>query len=115
MPALALPFAATLMLAAAQLPAAAEPILGNWRTADGETVSIRRCGAAFCSTVATGSYRGRSIGTVNGPGPVYAGKIVDPRNGKVWTGSMTVDARRLTVQGCLMDVFCKTVQTWTRR
>ncbi len=103
------------VLVATPLAAAAQPILGDWRTEDGETISIRRCGKAFCSTVATGAYRGRSVGTVGGPGPVYRGKIIDPRDGKSWTGSMTVKARRLAVEGCLMEVFCKTVQTWTRR
>ena len=114
MPPLALILAA-MMLLAASFAAAAEPILGNWRTADGETISIRRCGGAFCSTVASGSYRGRSVGTVRGPGPVYEGEIVDPRDDKRWTGSMTVKAKRLSLKGCLMKVFCKTVQTWTKR
>ncbi len=105
---------AAMLLVSGPFAAKAEPILGDWRTADGETISIRRCGKAFCSSVATGRYRGRSVGTVRGPGPVYRGKIIDPRNGKHWTGSMTVEAKRLSLEGCLMEVFCKTVQTWTK-
>lgn len=93
---------------------AADPITGKWVMAEGETVLVGTCGDAYCATVATGTYKGTVIAKVEGPGPVYKGTIIDPRNGKRWTGSMTVEQVGLTIQGCLMGSLCKTVQTWTR-
>lgn len=107
--------AALLSALASAVPAvAAEPVLGLWKAENGETVSVRPCPAGFCGRIESGPYKGSAIGTVAAPGPDYKGKINDPRSGKVYTGSMLVTGDRLDLKGCLMEVFCKTVQTWKR-
>lgn len=109
----------TLVLAAAVIALGvsavrANELVGDWLTANGERVTIARCGRAYCTTVATGDYRGRRIAEVAGPGPRYSGWILDPRVGKTYDGSMTVDEDTLDLKGCLMEVFCRSVQTWRR-
>jgi uncharacterized protein (DUF2147 family) len=104
-----------LILALAASPAAAsEPVLGLWRAENGETVSVRACGAGYCGKIESGRYKGASVGTVSAPGPDYKGRIKDPASGKTYVGSMLVTGDRLQLKGCVMEVFCKTVQTWKR-
>ena len=50
------------MLAGAAL---ADPIEGNWKTKTGETAAIAGCGGAFCITLKTGEYAGKSIGKMS--------------------------------------------------
>ncbi|NDV86615.1 DUF2147 domain-containing protein [Aurantimonas aggregata] len=94
--------------------ASAEAITGDWLTENGERVTVAPCGNGFCSTVATGTYQGQRIAEVSGAGPEYPGTITDPRAGKTYKGSMTVRGDALDLKGCLMEMFCKTVQSWRR-
>lgn len=104
-----------LFLAAFASPVfAAEPVLGLWRAENGETVSVRACPGGFCGRIESGRHKGASIGRVSAPGPEYKGRISDPESGKTYVGAMLVEGDRLHLKGCLMDVFCKTVQTWRR-
>jgi uncharacterized protein (DUF2147 family) len=90
-----------------------EPIVGNWKTASGETALIAACGGDFCITLKTGKYTGRKIGTLAGSGADYTGEITDPSNDKTYSGSGTVSGNSLKMKGCVLKVFCKS-QTWTR-
>ena len=103
---------ALLLLAAA--PTAAEPLLGTWRLSNGETVTYSRCGAAFCSRVESGRYKGSSVGRLEGSAPTYTGTVVDPRDGKSYDGRASVTGDRLVLTGCVARIFCQS-QTWTRQ
>ncbi|MBX5224531.1 MULTISPECIES: DUF2147 domain-containing protein [unclassified Rhizobium] len=92
---------------------AEEPIVGNWKTASGETAVIAACGGSFCVTLKTGKYTGRKIGTFAGTGGSYAGEITDPAADKTYSGSGKISGNSLKMQGCVMKILCKT-QTWTR-
>ncbi|ANK84999.1 MULTISPECIES: DUF2147 domain-containing protein [unclassified Rhizobium] len=92
---------------------AEEPIVGKWKTASGETAVIAACGGSYCVTLKTGKYTGRKIGTLAGTGGSYAGEITDPAANKTYSGSGTISGNSLKMQGCVMNILCKT-QTWTR-
>jgi uncharacterized protein (DUF2147 family) len=94
--------------------ASAQAITGDWLTENGERVTIAPCGNGYCSTVATGAYQGQRIAEVSGAGPEYPGTITDPSAGRTYKGSMTVRGAELDLKGCLMEMFCKTVQSWRR-
>lgn len=107
----ALTLSAALLSASAAL--AAEPILGTWRLENGETVTYSACGGAFCSTVDTGRYRGKSVGRLSGTGGRYTGTVTDPSSDKTYEGRAEADAKTLKLTGCVAKVFCRT-QTWSR-
>jgi uncharacterized protein (DUF2147 family) len=92
---------------------AEEPIVGKWKTASGETAVIAACGGSYCVTLKTGKYTGRKIGTLAGTGGSYAGEITDPAADKTYSGSGKISGNSLKMQGCVMNILCKT-QTWTR-
>jgi uncharacterized protein (DUF2147 family) len=73
--------------------ASAEPV-GEWRTADGATVRIKKCGSALCGYVAT--TRGAPGKDVRNPDPAKRGRSVlgievlidlQPKGDKVWIGT----------------------------
>ncbi|KQR70848.1 hypothetical protein ASG25_03270 [Rhizobium sp. Leaf384] len=106
--------AAALGAALFALPAfAAEPIVGNWKTANGETAAIESCGGSFCITVKTGKHAGKKIGTLSGSGESYTGEVTDPNNDKTYSGSAAVTGSQLKLKGCVLKVLCKS-QTWSR-
>jgi len=90
-----------------------EPIVGNWKTAAGDTAVIAPCGGSYCVTLKTGKYTGRKIGRLAGTGGSYAGEITDPAVDKTYSGSGKVSGNSLRMQGCVMNILCKS-QTWTR-
>nr|WP_316653356.1 DUF2147 domain-containing protein [uncultured Gellertiella sp.] len=104
--------AATLALAT-HAAAAAEPIEGNWKTASGDTAAIASCGGAYCVTLITGKFAGKTIGKVSGSGDSYSGEITDPKNDKTYAGSASLSGNELKMKGCVLMVLCKS-QTWTR-
>lgn len=111
-----MPFPALLLsLAVLTLPATAmaEPIEGRWRLSNGETVTYRPCGESFCSTVDTGRYAGKSVGTMTGMGFRYTGTVIDPSSDKSYDGRVEIEKNRLTLTGCVAKVFCRS-QVWTR-
>ncbi|WP_061934161.1 DUF2147 domain-containing protein [Aureimonas sp. AU22] len=108
------PFAAATLLAVLCTPAlAAEPIVGTWRLTNGETVDYKPCGAKFCSTVNSGAYKGKTVGTVEGSGTRYTGTVVDPSSDKSYDGRVEITGDKLVLTGCVAKVFCRS-QTWTR-
>jgi uncharacterized protein (DUF2147 family) len=105
-------FAAALTMATG-VAYSAEPILGNWKTEDGATSAITQCGGAYCITVKTGKYAGKKIGTFNGKGGSYSGRLTDPASNKTYDGVISVAGDTVKMKGCVMKVFCQS-QTWTR-
>ncbi|OCP00819.1 MULTISPECIES: DUF2147 domain-containing protein [unclassified Ensifer] len=104
---------ATLAFGIAGAATAAEPIVGNWKTASGATAEIAPCGGAFCVTLKTGKHAGKRIGNLAGTGGFYSGEITDPDNDKTYSGSGAVNGNSLKMKGCVLKVLCKS-QTWTR-
>ena len=92
---------------------AAEPVLGNWKTAHGETAKITACGDAFCITLVNGKFSGRQIGKMSGSAGEYSGEITDPNAEKTYSGSASVSGSSLKLTGCALKIFCKS-QTWSR-
>lgn len=92
---------------------AAEPIVGQWRTAQGSIAEIAPCSAGFCVTLRDGEHRGRQIGQMSGAGANYRGTITDPAADRTYQGTAVVSASQLSLTGCALRVFCRT-QTWTR-
>ncbi|THK39703.1 DUF2147 domain-containing protein [Ensifer sp. MPMI2T] len=105
--------AAALACSAASSVLAAEPIVGNWKTASGATAEIAPCGAAYCVTLKTGKYAGKRIGNLAGTDGSYSGEITDPESDKTYSGSGAVNGNSLKMKGCVLRVLCKS-QTWTR-
>ena len=108
----ALAIAAVLMVATSA--SAAEPVVGNWTTASGETAKIAPCGGAYCITLLTGIAKGRQIGKMSGSGTNYSGDITDPKTEKTYAGSAKVTGASLKLTGCALKIFCKS-QTWSRQ
>ncbi|MCK5932851.1 MAG: DUF2147 domain-containing protein [Fulvimarina manganoxydans] len=106
--------AAAALLAASSLSAAASPMVGTWRGPDGAEIKIAQCSAGLCATVASGPYRGAPVAEVSGSGPKYSGRVHDPRSGESYTGALVHQGNQIALEGCLMEVFCKTVQQWSR-
>ncbi len=108
-----LTFAVALTFAGASAGFAAEPIVGNWKTASGETAAIAACGSGYCITLKTGKHAGKKIGSMNGAGDSYTGEITDPANDKTYSGSASISGAALKMQGCVLKILCKS-QTWTK-
>ena len=102
-----------IVLAATSAAFAAEPIVGNWKTASGETAAISKCGGSFCIKLKTGKYSGKSIGTLKGSGASYKGTIIDPADDKKYSGSAKVSGSAMKLKGCALKIFCKT-QNWSK-
>lgn len=109
--------------------AAADPVLGTWKTQpdDGSYAHIEmaKCGAAVCGKIArtfndTGEYKSPNIGKTlvidmlpNGDGS-YAGQVWRPSNGKIYTGKMDLAGNSLALRGCVAGGLICSKQTWTR-
>lgn len=104
---------AAIAVASAGASLAAEPIVGNWKTASGETAAVTQCGGGYCITLKTGKHAGRKIGSMNGGGNDYSGEITDPANDKTYSGSASISGSSLKMRGCVLKVLCKS-QTWSR-
>ncbi|MDL2402308.1 DUF2147 domain-containing protein [Rhizobium mayense] len=108
---------ATILAAALVFSASAaladEPIVGNWKTTEGDTAAIAPCGSSYCVTLKTGKYAGRQIGKMQGKGGTYSGQLTDPEANKTYDGTGTVSGKTVKMQGCVLKVFCKS-QTWTK-
>ena len=101
------------LLAGAAGAQAAEPIVGNWKTASGATAEIAACGGSYCVTLKSGKHAGKTIGKMAGSGDSYKGEITDPDTDKTYSGSASLAGKSLKMKGCVMAVLCKS-QTWTR-
>ena len=92
----------------------AAPIEGKWRTQAGANATISSCGKAYCIKITSGEHAGKNIGTVSGSGNKYSGQILNPVDGKTYSGSARVNGNTLKLSGCVARILCKT-QTWSRR
>ncbi|HBF30561.1 DUF2147 domain-containing protein [Rhizobium sp.] len=97
----------------ASTAAAAEPIVGKWKTEHGETAEISACGKAYCINLKTGEYAGKQIGKVEGASADYTGVVTDPSDDKTYSGSAKINGDWLKLKGCVLSIFCKS-QTWRR-
>ena len=97
----------------ASVAIAADPVIGTWKTANGELSVIDRCGADYCIVAKSGQYAGQKIGFFKGTAGQYTGRITDPRNKATYSGKLTISGDSLKLRGCATSVLCKT-QTWTR-
>lgn len=104
--------AAALAAAPGLSASAADPLLGLWKTASGETAAIDRCGSAVCITLKTGKHAGRQIGRLSGSAPDDTGEMTDPANEKTYSGSATLAGATLKLKGCVLKVLCRS-QSWT--
>lgn len=104
---------AAMTLATTTAGFSAEPIVGNWKTASGETAAIASCGGGYCITLKTGKHAGKRIGSMNGSGDSYRGEITDPANDKTYSGAASIEGSSLKMQGCVLKILCKS-QTWSR-
>ena len=131
---------ALLALGGTSAAAAADPLVGRWRTqAEGGVVEILPCGAALCGRVVDGiplradpdrrdirngnaALRTRKVmglrvlnGFTGGPREWKGGPVYDPASGSgAKKGVLTlVDRNTLEVKGCLALFLCRT-QIWTR-
>jgi uncharacterized protein (DUF2147 family) len=91
----------------------AETLLGAWKTQNGETAVIARCGDDYCITANSGAYAGQQLGTFWGASDAYTGRLTDPKTKATYSGKATVSGNSLKLRGCATAVLCKT-QTWTR-
>lgn len=110
-------------------PAAADPVLGTWKTEpdDGSYayVEMAKCGAAVCGRIArtfnsSGEYQSPNLGKtlvidmVPSGGGSYAGKVWRPSNNKIYTGKMDLAGSSLALRGCVAGGLICSKQTWTR-
>ncbi|MDC0657332.1 DUF2147 domain-containing protein [Leisingera sp. SS27] len=109
--------------------AAADPVLGVWKTQadDGSYAHIQmaKCGAAVCGKIARtfnseGEYKSPNIGKTlvidmvpNGDGS-YEGKVWRPSNDKIYIGKMDLAGSSLALRGCVAGGLICSKQTWTR-
>ena len=108
---LAMALAASITMVGA---ACADPIEGNWKTADGPTAAIGKCGGSFCVVMKTGNYVGKQIGKFQPSGDnKYTGTLTDPKEDKTYSGSAKVNGSSLSLTGCALKIFCKT-QKWSK-
>lgn len=93
--------------------AAADPLIGNWKTQDGTTSVIAHCAGGYCITVKSGKYAGRKIGSFSGKDGNYSGQVTDPASNKTYNGTLKMSGNTVKMSGCVMKVFCQS-QTWSR-
>ncbi|NAZ35461.1 DUF2147 domain-containing protein [Rubellimicrobium sp. CFH 75288] len=117
-------------LALGATAAAAEPLLGTWRTApddNGNTglIQVAPCGDAICGALVRafgpdGSdipspNMGRLIIWDTRPtgGGEYRGRIFAPDRGQEYASRLRLDGDRLSVSGCVIGI-CREGGVWTR-
>lgn len=91
----------------------AEMVTGTWKTQNGETADISRCGPNYCITAKTGKFAGDTLGTFSGQNDSFKGRLTDPQTKTVYSGNLIVTGDTLKLRGCATSVLCKT-QTWVR-
>lgn len=119
---------AGVMLAVA-LPAAADPVLGRWKTQEDDGayahVEMAPCGPAICGVIrrtfnAGGEYKSPNLGKKlvidmkpQGGGK-YAGQVWRPSNDKVYVGKIELAGDQLRLAGCVAGGLICSKQTWSR-
>ncbi|MEL6436352.1 MAG: DUF2147 domain-containing protein [Pseudomonadota bacterium] len=109
----------TLALALAGVMAAgtafADPIVGKWRTGNGGTVNVAKCGGSFCVKVVGGQYGGKAIGQFAKNGEKYNGTIIDPEQDKKYRGAAWFQGdNTLKMRGSVLGGLIGRTDTWKR-
>lgn len=111
--------------------AAADPLLGTWRTAQDDNgnsglIRVAPCGNALCGTLVqsfdasgnafTSENQGRQIisETVPQGGGEYRGKVYSPDRDRTYNSRLVLNGNRLSVSGCVLGI-CRDGGTWTRQ
>ena len=113
--------------------AAADPVAGIWRTAEGEEggylhVQIAPCGSAICGTINNAFDENDALSTdyehlgkkmiwdmkAGGDGYYSGGKIWAPDSDKTYTSKMQLSGNSLEVKGCVAGGLICRGQNWTR-
>lgn len=84
---------------------AADAIEGNWRSESGGTVTVSTCPDGYCMVVTSGANQGQSLGYLRGENGRYKGELLNPDDGKTYSGSGRIDGEVLKLKGCVL-VFC---------
>ena len=122
--------AATAMIAMAGA-AAADPILGSWRTIPDDNgnsglIEVAQCGDAYCGTLvaaydASGAVMasdniGRLLIWETRPagGNEYRGKVYSPDRDRDYNARLVLNGDSLSVSGCVMGI-CREGGVWTRQ
>lgn len=124
-------FAVTLCFAATT--ALADNATGTWKTEAGDTggylhVSIAKCGAALCGTIAKAFEKGGAASSTyehlgkkmiwdmqaDGNNSYSGGKIWAPDKDKTYKSKMSLNGNSLTVKGCVAGGAICRGQTWSR-
>lgn len=110
--------------------AAADPVIGTYKTQPGDTgrfahVELYECDANICGVIRkafdeTGTeIESDTVGkrmiwdmTAKGGGSYSGGKIWAPDRDKIYTSKMSLSGNTLSVSGCVA-IICR-AQTWTR-
>ncbi len=103
------------MLMAATVPAFADGIDGVWKTPKGSNAQIYGCGGARCVKLIDGPYKGKVLSsdmTDDGSG-TWSGSLLNPEDGRTYSGYASVAGGSLKLKGCALKIFCKS-QVWTR-
>jgi uncharacterized protein (DUF2147 family) len=129
----------SLLLLAPAPVAAADPVVGRWKTETrGGVVEIQRCGPSVCGRLLTSEHlrtnpnlrdannkdaalRSRPLRNLQilsgfrwSGGAWDGGRIYNAEDGRTYTAKITVtDPNTLKLRGCVFVPLCKT-QTWTR-
>lgn len=110
--------------------AAADPLLGNWRTIPDDNgnsglIQVAPCGAALCGTLVQAfDANGNSVQTDNvgrmiisetvaQGGGDYRGKIYAPDRDRTYNARLQLNGNTLSVSGCVLGI-CRDGGTWTR-
>lgn len=105
---------AVFVLAAAPV-SAAEGIDGVWKTPKGSHAQIYGCGGARCVKLIDGPFKGQVLSSDmadDGSGS-WSGSLLNPEDGKTYSGYATLAGGALKLKGCALKIFCKS-QTWQR-
>ncbi|MEL6913371.1 MAG: DUF2147 domain-containing protein [Pseudomonadota bacterium] len=108
--------------------AAADDVLGLWKSEPGETggfihVNLAQCGTKICGTITevigndNTSIVGRQIiadMSPNGGGAYSGGTIWAPDNDRTYRSKMQLSGNSLEVEGCVLGGAICRGQTWTR-
>jgi len=105
---------------------------GVWRTPKGWKVKIYACGSARCGKVIGGTkdkdahnpnkaLRSRKVVGIRmiwgmkKTGSGYAGKLYNPKNGKTYTGKISIkSASNISLSGCVFGGLICQAQTWRK-
>lgn len=113
------------------LAAAADDVLGTWKTAPDDNgnfghIKVVQCGSKICGTlVRSFDSSGAETDSENigkkiiwdmeseGGGEYGGGKIWSPDRDKTYKSQMTLKGNKLSVEGCVL-LICRDGGTWTR-